>query len=51
MNVRKKRGKTIQSQLAQLQRKYDELKQKMEDQHLENIQSDELLLKYFRKRM
>lgn len=39
----------IDSQIAALNKKYDELKRKMEEQHLENINSDELLLKYFRR--
>lgn len=39
----------IDSQIAALNRKYDELKRKMEEQHLENINSDEILLRHFRR--
>ncbi|MFN7252536.1 MAG: hypothetical protein ACK4M9_17405 [Anaerobacillus sp.] len=39
----------IESEIAALQRSYGQLNRKMEEMHLENIQSDELLLKYLRR--
>jgi hypothetical protein len=39
----------IESEIAALQRSYNELNRKMEEMHLENIQSDELLLRYLRR--
>ena len=55
-NPRKKRQSSsayrskIEKELDFLHRKYEYLKEKMEQQHLENIQSDELLLRYIQKR-
>ncbi|MCT8140163.1 hypothetical protein H1D32_22170 [Anaerobacillus sp. CMMVII] len=37
-----------QFEILALNKKYEELKRKMEEQHLENIHSDEMLLKYLR---
>lgn len=39
----------IENEINALQKKYEELKRQMEEQHLENIQTDELLLKYLHK--
>ncbi|WP_161568222.1 hypothetical protein [Anaerobacillus alkaliphilus] len=49
--INKRQHSTIEAQLVSLNKKYDELRRKMEEQQLENIQSDELLLKYLRKHL